>query len=140
MKTRLLIVDDEKEILLTLEKLFLTHNFEIKIAEGATQALQILDENKIDIALLDINMPGMDGISLLEQIKKRDFSIQVIMMTGYSTFKKTLRALEMGAADYVLKPFSNFNELLELVNESARRITRWRNIMSDSVKKKMETS
>ncbi len=135
MKNRLLIVDDEQSILSTLSKFFLLNDYDVKTTSSSVEALKILHENKINIALLDINMPEMDGISLLKNIKKRDFSIQVIMMTGYSTFNKTLNSLELGAVDYILKPFDNLDELLEVVDEAARRVFRWEKILSESVKR-----
>lgn len=134
MKPKLLIVDDEEEIVATLKRFFDLHEFDIVTANNAAEALIILEKEKINIALLDINMPEMDGIELLNRIKKWDFSIQVIMMTAYSTFDKTLRSLEMGASDYILKPFENLDQVLELVNECARRLTRWQSNLLESVK------
>lgn len=134
MNTKLLIVDDEVEILSTLKRFFSLNECDTITANSAAEALKIIENEKINIALLDINMPEMDGIELLKRIKKWDFSIQVIMMTAYSTFDKTLRSLEMGAVDYILKPFENLDDILELVNESVRRLARWRKNLLESVK------
>lgn len=138
MKTKLLIVDDEPDILSTLERYFSMHDFSTVTAQNATEALKVIENEKVNIALLDINMPEMDGIELLKKIKKWDFSIQVIMMTAYSTFDKTLRSLEMGASDYVLKPFDNLDDVLELVNDSLKRLIRWRKNLLESVKLKKD--
>ena len=134
MNIKLLIVDDEEEILSTLSRFFALHDFDVATANSAAEALKIMKNKKINIALVDINMPEMDGIDLLSRIKKKDFSIQVIMMTAYSTFDKTLRSLEMGAVDYILKPFDKLDDVLGLVNESVRRLKRWQKNLLESVK------
>lgn len=134
MNIKLLIVDDEEEILATLKRFFALHEFDTLTANSAAAALKIMEKEKINIALMDINMPEMDGIELLGKIKERDFSIQVIMMTAYSTFDKTLRSLEKGAVDYTLKPFNSLDDVLELVNESVRRLERWQKNLVESVK------
>jgi DNA-binding NtrC family response regulator len=69
----------------------------------------------------------------LQEIKQRDFSVQVIMITAYTSFDKTLQSLQFGAIDYVLKPIDDMNELLELIRESSRRVKRWRKVLKDSV-------
>lgn len=138
MPVKLLIVDDEDEILSTLRRFFALHELDVKTANSAAGALKIIQNEKINIALIDINIPEMDGIELLRRIKGRDFSIQAIMMTAYSGFDKTLRSLEMGAVDYILKPFDNLDDVLELVNESATRITRWQKNLRESVKLQKE--
>lgn len=135
METTLLIVDDEVEIINVLEGFFVLHDFKVLTAKSSAEALNILNKNKIQIALLDINMPKMGGIDLLREIKKIDFSIQIIMMTGYPSFDKTIQSLERGAVDYILKPFDNLDEFLELINDSVNRISRWQKNLSKSVMK-----
>lgn len=134
MTNKLLIVDDEDEILSTLSIFFALHEVDVKTANSAAEALKIIEKEKINIALIDINMPEMDGIELLRRIKGRDFSIQIIMMTEYSTFNKTLSSLGEGAVGYILKPFDNLDNVLELVKESARRLERWKKNLTESVK------
>lgn len=134
MKPRILIVDDEEEVLLSLSRFFALHDFFVLTAKSPELALKAIEKDKINIAILDINMPGMNGIDLLKRIKKWDFSIQVIMMTGYSTFDKTLQSLEMGAVDYLMKPFDNFDVVLKLVNQSATRLSRWQENLVESIK------
>jgi len=133
MKTKILIVDDELNILQSLKTFFQFHGFDVFIAESGKAALDILKRQKLHIALLDINMPGMNGIELLEKIKQKDFSIQVIMITGFSTFDKTMKSMEKGAVDYILKPIDDLNDVLKLVNESVYRLKRWRKNLSESV-------
>ena len=134
MAVKLLIVDDEQEILGSLSRYFAFRKVDTTTAETPFNAQKIVEKEKINIALLDINMPGMDGIELLQRIKKIDYSVQVIMMTGYPTFSKLVLSLEMGAVDYILKPFDNLDEVFDLVNESARRLTRWKKNLMETVK------
>ena len=133
MKIKILIADDEKNILQTLKTFFQFHGYEVFTAEGGKEALEIFKRKKLDIALLDINMPGINGIELLERIKQKDFSTQVIMITGFSTFDKTLKSMEKGAVDYILKPIDDLNDVLKIVMESVKRLKRWKKNLSESV-------
>ena len=134
MEDRILLVDDEPEILHSL-KIFLEFNgYVVDTAENAKNALSLVEEKKFNVAILDIMMPEMDGIELLQEIKARDFSIQVIMMTAYTSFDKTLKSLQHGAIDYVLKPINDMDEFLDLIKDSCKRVERWRRVLKDSVK------
>lgn len=135
MDVQLLIVDDEEEIQRTLRNFFLLNDFAVQTAGSGEQALEIIRQGKVHIVLSDIKMPRMDGIELLEEIRKIDFSIQVIMMTGFSTFDLTIQALERGAADYVLKPFRDLDEVLHLVNLAAEKLERWKGVLAGSSKR-----
>ncbi len=133
MNDKILVVDDEVEILNSL-KIFLEFNdYEVEIAQNGKEALLLMETNKFNIAILDINMPDMDGIELLQKIKARDFSMQVVMMTAYTSFDKTLKSLQNGAIDYILKPIGDLNILLDLIKESSRRVERWRTVLKESV-------
>ena len=133
---KVLIVDDEPEILRTLKSYLALNGFTAYIAENGQKALDIIVHEKINIVLSDISMPVMDGLELLKEIRKIDFSIQVIMMTGFSTFNTTLMALEYGAADYILKPFQDLDEIIRLLNISADKLYRWRKVLAGSSKGK----
>ena len=138
MNVKLLIVDDKKETLVTLKRHLSLREVDTIAAETSANALKIIENDKINIVLLDINMPGMTGTELLRRIKKIDFSIQVIMMTEYSRFANLSQFLEMGAVDYILKPFDNLDEVFDWINESTRRLMRWRKILMESVKLQRE--
>ncbi|MHC4886748.1 MAG: response regulator, partial [Planctomycetota bacterium] len=115
MEWKILIVDDEEEICKTLRNYLTLSGFQSSYTTSAEEAIQRIGTEKIHIVLSDIKMPGMDGLELLEAIRRSDFSIQVIMMTGFSTFDITMQALEKGATDYILKPFESLDEIVELV-------------------------
>jgi two-component system NtrC family response regulator len=134
MDVNVLVVDDEDEICRTIKNYLELCGYTVITAPSGEAALRICEEEKIHIALLDIKMPGMDGITLLEHLKKQDFSIQVIMMTGYSTFQITLKALEKGATDYILKPFEDMEEIATQIKLAKDKMERWKRILAETVR------
>jgi two-component system NtrC family response regulator len=136
---KILVVDDEFEICRTLRNYFKLSGFNVFTATSGSEALEIIQKEKIHIVLSDIKMPEMDGLELLEKIHNIDFSIQVIMITGFSTFSTTLQALEKGAADYILKPFDDMDEIVKIVNLSIEKLSRWKANLAASAKRKPST-
>ncbi|VAX15878.1 hypothetical protein MNBD_NITROSPINAE02-1267 [hydrothermal vent metagenome] len=128
-----MIVDDEEGIRKSLSSYLKLEDYNVDTAENGKEALEKLRKTKYNIVLMDINMPVMDGLEALKEIKRIDFSIQVIMMTAYSTFDKTIKSLEFGATDYVMKPFKDLSEILHLINLSEERLDRWKSSMSASI-------
>ncbi len=104
-KGSLLVVDDEKIVHDSLGKWFRDEGYEIGIAESAREALQRMAERRWDAALVDIKMPGTDGIELQRRLKEIDPELIVIIMTGYASVETAVQALKNGAYDYVTKPF-----------------------------------
>lgn len=128
----ILVVDDEEEILRTLKSYLGLCGFEVIVASSGAEAMNVINSQKVHIVLTDISMPGMDGLELLKKIRDLDFSIQVIMMTGFSTFNTTLLALESGAADYILKPFEDLDEIDRMIKISVERLQRWHRVLTGS--------
>lgn len=133
-----MVVDDEEGIRKSLTAYLKLEGYKSAAASSGEQALAMIREAKYNIILLDINMPGMDGLETLKAVKEIDFSIQVIMITAYSTFDKTIKSLEYGATDYILKPFDDLSEILRLVKISEERLERWRRNMSASILKQKQ--
>ncbi|MEA2060129.1 MAG: sigma-54 dependent transcriptional regulator [Thermodesulfobacteriota bacterium] len=104
-KFNLLFVDDEKAILSSLKRLFLEHNFRLYTALNGEDALFIMEQHEIHAALIDLKMPGMDGLSLLKKIKKLYPDIMVIMLTGHGSIKDAVKTIKTGAKDFIEKPF-----------------------------------
>jgi DNA-binding NtrC family response regulator len=110
----ILIVDDEFSIRDSLYNWFRKDGYEVTAAENAGEALQAMQERRYDVALLDIKMPGMDGMELQERIHRIDPQVAVIMITAFASVDTAVRALKQGAFDYVTKPVDP-DELSHLV-------------------------
>lgn len=104
----ILIVDDQPGIRLLLEELFRRENYETKVAVNGLEALQKVEQQRPDCVLLDMKMPGMDGIDVLKRLKSSWPDLPVIMMTAYDETQLTEEALEVGAMRYFTKPFDIF--------------------------------
>ncbi len=104
-KANLLIVDDELIVRDSLSKWFREEGYEVEVAESASEALTKLAEHRYDLALLDIKMPGTDGIELQRRLHEVNPHLIVIIMTGYASVETAVAALKNGAYDYVTKPF-----------------------------------
>ncbi len=101
---QLLIVDDEERFLKTTKTLMEKRGVTTKTAASGEQALKIISEAHIDVVILDVKMPGMDGDEVLRRIKQTYPLIEVIMLTGHGSVDSAVVGLKMGAYDYVLKP------------------------------------
>lgn len=111
MKPRILIVDDERKIRLVLKRLLEGRGYEVTQAESGVQALESAGAHPPDLVLLDLRMPGMDGLETLKQLFSGGFKAKVIMMTAFGSITSAVEAMRSGAYDYITKPFSN-DELL----------------------------
>lgn len=101
----LLLVDDKQAISASLKRIFRKAPYEIHTAENGRMALKILQRNHINAALVDLKMPEMDGLELLEQINNQWPWIKVVMLTGVGGVKEAVKAIQMGAVDFLQKPF-----------------------------------
>ena len=102
----IMVVDDEKDIRQSLEGVLKDEGFQVHLAEDGAGALRLLEERAIDIILLDIWMPGMDGLEVLEKIKERERELPVIMISGHGTIETAVKATKLGAYDFIEKPLS----------------------------------
>jgi two-component system, NtrC family, response regulator PilR len=107
MKGSILIVDDERSIQVGLKGLLTKEGHEVATAGSGEEALRLLDSQSFDLLLTDLRMPGVDGMSLLKQVKERRPDICVIMMTAYGSEKVAVEAMKAGAHGYLVKPFDN---------------------------------
>ncbi len=104
-EARILVVDDEYLIRWTLQQNLAKEGYEVILAESGEEALAKVEEEAPDILLLDINMPGMDGYEVLERSRKIDQGLISIMITAYDDVERVVRAMRLGALDYITKPF-----------------------------------
>ena len=103
----ILIVDDEKNYLVVLSAFLSGEGYETLTANTAERAIEIVETTELDLVLTDMKMPSMDGIELLRQIKRKNPDLPVIMMTAYGTVEKAVEAMQLGAFNFILKPFQN---------------------------------
>lgn len=104
LNTRLMIVDDEERFLKTTKGLMEKRKCIVFTALGGIEALDILDRQEMDVVILDVKMPGMDGVEVLRRIKQTYPLVEVIMLTGHSTTESAIEGMKLGAFDYLLKP------------------------------------
>lgn len=119
-KATLLIVDDEPDVREVLEEYFVSHGYQVFAADGAAAARALVSRHAFDLALVDIHMPGEDGLSLARYLRERHGGIGIVMLTSASTVVDRIVGLEMGADDYVPKPFDP-RELAARVKSVLRR-------------------
>ncbi|HDM69931.1 MAG TPA: response regulator, partial [Thermotogales bacterium] len=114
-KSRILVVDDEKNVRTMVKKVF-EGEFDVDTASNAEEALDLLKKNKYDLVFLDLDMPVVNGIELLERMKKGENPIPVIMMTTYGSVEEAVKAMKLGAKDIITKPFTQ-EEVTKVVEE-----------------------
>jgi two-component system response regulator HydG len=131
---RILIVDDEPIVRDSLAQWFTAEGYEITAAENARQALEKAAQARFDLALLDIKMPGMDGIELQQRLAEAEPDLPIIIMTGYATVETAVQALKRGAYDYLTKPVDP-DELTHLVAKALdhRRARRQAEALRESI-------
>lgn len=119
---RILVVDDESFVREAIELYLLTEGFEVSSAGSGHDALRLLEEQEVDLAILDVMMPGMSGLELLGEIKSRHPDTEVVMASGCGTLETAVEAMRMGAYDYVPKPILNFqDDLLKVILKALER-------------------
>ncbi len=101
----LMLVDDDPRVLSSLKRVFRKAPYKIYTAENGLKALEILDEYRVDAALVDLMMPEMSGLELLEQIRKQWPGVQVVILTGFGGVREAVEAIQLGAVDFLQKPF-----------------------------------
>ncbi len=124
-----LLVDDEELFVVTIAKRLRLKGFIVDVATSGAEALDRLETgNTIDIVVLDIQMPGQDGISTLKRIKTEYPLVEVIMLTGHATVQSAVDAMKRGAFDYLIKPY-DLEALLEKADNAVSR-KRYRDVTS----------
>jgi DNA-binding response OmpR family regulator len=120
MKARVLLVDDEEAFAETLAERLEARGLEAKTAFSGDAALAMLDEGEFDIVVLDVLMPGKDGIETLREIKQRRPLTEVIMLTGNATVQTAIEGMRNGAYDYLMKP-TETKDLVEKIAAAHQR-------------------
>lgn len=101
---RLLLVDDEARFVETLAKRLTSRGYVVEGVTSGQAALAALEQRPIDVVLLDVRMPGIDGLETLREIRRRHPLVQVVLLSGNASIDAAVRGMRLGAVDYLLKP------------------------------------
>ena len=116
-KIKLMLVDDEKDFLDSLARRLGKRDFDIRTATEGKQAISLAKKEKFDVAILDMKMPGMDGMELLGILKKKHKYLEILILTGYGGVDSAVEATKLGAYAYLEKPYE-FDQLLETIKNA----------------------
>ena len=116
-KMKMMLVDDEERFLSTTKKLLEKKGYDVVTATSGAEALEKIRGENIHVVILDVKMPGMDGITTLKEIKRQFPLIEVIMLTGHATIESAVEGLKSGAIDYLTKP-ADINEIIEKAEQA----------------------
>jgi len=116
-KARILLVDDEEAFANNLSKLLSRRGYAVAVVHDGQSAVRAVDEEEFDVVILDLRMPGMDGIETLKILKRRKPLVEVIILTGEGSIETGLDGMQYGAFDYTLKPIQ-LDELQEKIGQA----------------------
>lgn len=112
MSSRILLVDDDRLLREVIGEYLTSRGYDVDVAEDAEHALAKFDAGKYGLLLIDLVMPGMNGLELMKKVVQIDANVFCLIMTGYPTIDTAYRSMVEGASDYIIKPF----QLMELLN------------------------
>jgi DNA-binding NtrC family response regulator len=119
---RILLVDDEVVFANNMSKLLTRRGYQVKAVNSGDEALRALMDNPFDVMVLDLKMPGMDGIATMHEMRKLALFTEVLILTGHGSIDTALEAIQLGAYDYVTKPVE-IAELLSKIEAAFERKT-----------------
>ena len=135
-----MLVDDEVPFVETLIKRLEKRNLQTISAHDGQEALEKLDKNRnVDVVILDVKMPGMDGIEVLREIKKSYPLIEVIMLTGHATVETAIEGMKLGAYDYLMKPCELEQLMAKVEAATKKRRAHEEKIREAEIKKALST-
>ena len=118
---RVLIVDDEEELATTIAERLQIRGIQAEIATDGETALKMIEENPPQVVVLDVMMPGIGGIEILQRMKAQNLQIPVILLTGYGSTEQGLEGMREGAFDYLMKP-CDLNILISKIQEAVQNL------------------
>ncbi|MCD6293679.1 MAG: response regulator [Deltaproteobacteria bacterium] len=128
-KMKMMLVDDEERFLSTTQKLLSRKGYDVLTASSGTEALDLLRTHNVHVVILDVKMPGMDGIETLNAIKRNYPLVEVIMLTGHGTIDSAVEGLKSGATDYLTKP-TDVQDIIEKAEEAFGK----RQVLEDKIR------
>jgi two-component system copper resistance phosphate regulon response regulator CusR len=121
MNRKILLVEDEASVVSFIKKGLTEENYEVSVALDGPSGLQMAQQNEFDVILLDIMLPGMNGIEVCKEIRRQNKKVAILFLTALGTAENVVIGLETGADDYLVKPFK-FIELLARIKSLLRRL------------------
>ncbi len=121
MKTRVLIVDDEEQFVNTVAERLKMRDYDVTVSLSGQGCIDTVKELNFDVVVLDVQMPGIDGIETLRQIKSLKPLIEVIMLTGHATVETAIEGMRLGAFDFLLKPCETEALIVKIDNAYSRK-------------------
>ena len=115
-----LLIDDEEQFLKVLEERLETRGLKVNTATSGEDALTLVDDRNFDAIILDLAMPGIDGIETLRLLKEKNPDLEIIMLTGHATVQKGIEAMKLGAEDFLEKPV-DLSVLLKRISEAKNK-------------------
>lgn len=120
MEEKVLLVDDEEKFLEVMSERLTTRGVTVTTATSAAEALEQIEANLFDAVILDLKMPGMDGIEAMKRMKAKRPELQIILLTGHATVEKGVEAIKLGAMDFVEKP-ADLESLGEKIKQAKQK-------------------
>ena len=120
LKARVLLVDDEEDFLKTLAERLETRGLQVTTATSGEKALASVEGQEYDLIVLDLAMPGFDGIETLKRIKALQPEVEIIMLSGQGSIRTSIEAMKLGACDFLQKPV-DINELMGKIGEAKEK-------------------
>lgn len=119
-QARVLLVDDEVVFTTNMSKILSRRGFEVRAVNDGESAIEAIEDEEYDVVVLDLRMPGMDGIAALKVMKRKRPLLEVIILTGHGSVESGIQGMNLGAFDYAMKPIQ-INELQEKIEEAFAR-------------------
>lgn len=116
-RSRVLLIDDETVFTNNMSKLLSSRGYRVTAVNSGDSAIQVLEKEDFDVVVLDLKMPGMDGITTLKEIKKLDLFTETLILTGHGSIDSAMEAVKLGAYDYLPKP-CEIGELVAKIEEA----------------------
>jgi two-component system, OmpR family, response regulator CpxR len=120
MRTKVLLVDDEEQFVDVLAERLETREFQVNTAFNGDEAISFVDGHDVDVVIVDVQMPGRNGIETLQEIKRIRPIAEVIMLTGHATVETAIQGMKLGAYDYLMKP-TDTTELVDKIIKAHKR-------------------
>ena len=122
MNEKILIIDHEPDIRRGLETILAKKGYQVMTASGSEAAISVLKSEPLDLVIMDIRMPGMDGLEFMREVKKLGDDVEVIVLTGSVSIENAVKALrDDGAFDFLTKPLKNVDQLINSVKEALQK-------------------